>query len=239
MPRKEKQYHFLYKTTNLINSKFYCGMHSTDDLNDGYLGSGLRLRRSIQKYGKENFKLEIIKFYLNRIELIEAEKNLVNESLLQDPFCMNLMKGGEGGFISVEQQAYRSSCGGKKNAYLIKTDGEYAQQLKDKISKAIKNVHKQCKYDYTIIKNAFKGKHHTDETKNKIGNANSIKQKGEKNSQYGTCCIYNEETKKNKRIKKEELETYLNNGWLKGFFTSDETKLKISKTLKDTNKLKH
>lgn len=35
-----KKYHFLYKTTNLLNSKVYYGMHSTNDLNDGYLGSG-------------------------------------------------------------------------------------------------------------------------------------------------------------------------------------------------------
>lgn len=39
-------------------------------------------------------------------------------------------------------------------------------------------------------------------------------QQGEKNSQYGTCWIHN--NKENKKIKKEELENYINIGWIKG-----------------------
>ena len=52
--------------------------------------------------------------------------------------------------------------------------------------------------------------------KERIGKANSIKQKGEKNSHYGTCWIYNETLKQNKNIKKEELDLYLEHGWFKG-----------------------
>ena len=49
MARKEKKYHFIYKTTNLLSGKYYIGMHSTDNLDDGYLGSGYRLRLAIKK----------------------------------------------------------------------------------------------------------------------------------------------------------------------------------------------
>ena len=48
MVRKEKQYHFIYKTINLISGKYYIGMHSTDDLEDGYMGSGNCLRLAIR-----------------------------------------------------------------------------------------------------------------------------------------------------------------------------------------------
>ena len=69
MGRPQKKYHYIYKTTNLKNGKFYVGMHSSDNLNDGYLGSGTRLRRSIRKNGKENFKIEILEFFPNRLSL--------------------------------------------------------------------------------------------------------------------------------------------------------------------------
>jgi hypothetical protein len=41
-------------------------------------------------------------------------------------------------------------------------------------------------------------------------------QKGEKNSQFGTCLIYNLDLKKCKRIKKEELNKWQILGWKQG-----------------------
>jgi hypothetical protein len=96
--KTKKQYHFLYKTTNTINGKYYIGMHTTYNLNDGYLGSGYMLRNSIKKYGKENFKLEILEFFQSRDELAKAEKSIVTEELILDEKCMNLKPGGNGGF---------------------------------------------------------------------------------------------------------------------------------------------
>lgn len=91
---KEREFHFIYKTTNLINGKYYIGMHSTNCLKDGYLGSGTYLRRSIKKYGRNNFQIEILSFCKDREELIEKEKELVHEGLVEDPSCMNLRLGG-------------------------------------------------------------------------------------------------------------------------------------------------
>ena len=54
-----KKYYFTYKITNLLNGRFYLGMHSTEDLDDGYLGSGVAIQRAVRKYGKENFSKEV------------------------------------------------------------------------------------------------------------------------------------------------------------------------------------
>lgn len=93
----EKKFHYLYKTTNLLNNKYYYGMHSTNKLDDGYLGSGTYLNRSIKKYGKENFKKEIISYYNSREELVNAEIELITESVVSKKSCMNLKPGGLGG----------------------------------------------------------------------------------------------------------------------------------------------
>jgi hypothetical protein len=44
--------YFIYKTTNLLNGKYYIGMHVTNQIDDGYLGSGKYLNNAIKKYGK-------------------------------------------------------------------------------------------------------------------------------------------------------------------------------------------
>ena len=106
MPRRQKKYHYIYRTTNLINRKYYIGMHSTDDLNDEYMGSGTYLKRSINKYGKENFNFEIIEFLLNREFLKNREKEIVNEEQLKNELCMNLKIGGEGGLHKMKRWSF-------------------------------------------------------------------------------------------------------------------------------------
>jgi len=54
----------IYKTTNLLNGKIYVGHHYTS-ANDGYYGSGIHIKRSINKYGKENFKRETLEFCMS------------------------------------------------------------------------------------------------------------------------------------------------------------------------------
>lgn len=66
------------------------------------------------------------------------------------------------------------------------------------------------------LKCYWTGKKHSEETKKKIGIKNSIKQKGEKNSQFGTCWIINENEKKCIKINNNMLDDYLLKGWKKG-----------------------
>lgn len=94
-----KKFNYTYKTTNLLTQEYYLGKHSTDNLEDGYLGSGNRLRSCFKKYGKENFKLEILEFFNSIEELNEAEFKLITEDIIKEKLCLNLAPGGQGGNV--------------------------------------------------------------------------------------------------------------------------------------------
>ena len=91
-----KKYNYVYKTTNKVNGKFYIGVHSTDNLDDGYLGSGTLLFRAIKKYGRQEFSVEILHFFNTKEEAYEKEKFLVSD-YLGDTLCYNIASGGNGG----------------------------------------------------------------------------------------------------------------------------------------------
>ena len=84
----------IYKTTNLINGKFYIGK-DVRNLNC-YLGSGELLKKAIKKYGKNNFVKEILEICDNLTELDEREKYWIKklDSINQG---YNLTEGGTGG----------------------------------------------------------------------------------------------------------------------------------------------
>lgn len=95
--QKTKIYHIIYKTTNLVNKKIYIGAHSTNDLNDEYMGSGYNLVEAIKKYGKENFKKEILHVLSDPVKMFEKEKEIVNNDFISRPDVYNIVEGGNGG----------------------------------------------------------------------------------------------------------------------------------------------
>lgn len=208
MSRKEKKYHFIYKTTDIRNGNFYIGMHSTDNLDDGYIGSGTRLKHLIYKHGKEIFNMEILEFLPNRKLLKEREIEIVNVDLLLEEKCMNLKPGGQGGLNNKEHSYKFHSSGGRKvrqmfnkiNSVRLKTDEEFKEKWRESVRKS-----------GVWSGKTWKGKKHTEETKKKIGESNSKKQKGENNSQFGTCWVTN--GVENKKIKKRDI---IPNGWRLG-----------------------
>lgn len=79
---ENKYYGFVYETTNLINNKKYIGKCKFSRINGwkNYLGSGLYLKRAINKYGEDNFKREILFLALDEEELNEIEEFVIKDS---------------------------------------------------------------------------------------------------------------------------------------------------------------
>ena len=179
------------------------------------MGSGKRLRYSIRKYGKDNHTKIILEFLPNRESLKEREIEIVNSDLLLDENCINLKIGGYGGgkFYSEE---HRLKCSKAGNEMFLKKmqDDEFRNnfaELKRKhyYEQLLSGKRKQLHYFYN-----WNGKTHTDETKQKLSEVKKGTGVGVKNSQYGTCWI----TKNNedKKIKKIDINSYLNDGWVRG-----------------------
>tara|TARA_A100001011_G_scaffold52897_1_gene51148 strand:- start:268 stop:891 length:624 start_codon:yes stop_codon:yes gene_type:complete len=157
--------YIIYRTTNTVNNKEYTGYHSTEDLNDGYLGSGKILEQAIQKYGKDKFIKEILYEYDNREDALAKEKEIVTAEYVDRPETYNLKIGGEGGF-------------------------DYLQKDKTMIAKRIAGIRKSVKEgrhigwkqrwaDGTVtgksgVENGFYGKTHSDEARRKIKENNAM-----------------------------------------------------------------
>lgn len=195
-----RKYHYIYKTTCIITNKFYIGMHSTDNLEDGYIGSGKRLWYSINKHGKDNHVCEILEFLPNRSSLKAKEKEIVNEELIGDKMCMNLSLGGEGGhgstFLTKEQLSKGGKNGAASRKLLRETDPEYAKRNSESISKSLYKAIQEGRR-VPVQWGKWTGKSHTDDAIQRMKESKKGHGMGESNSQYGKCWITNEiESKK-------------------------------------------
>lgn len=187
--RKKYKYNYFYKITNLINSHYYFGVHSTDNLEDGYMGSGMRLHQAYKKYGIENFKKDIIKYFDSSQEAYDYEAEIVNETLVKDVECYNIHKGGSGGlsgnatYIFTKKLVVKRK--GESHFYVIPAE----------------------EYDPLIYDTTWTGKHHTNEGKNK----RRLKQTPE-NSTNNRIWVTNMKGTV-KYIRKELLDEFLSNGF--------------------------
>lgn len=89
---------YIYKTTNLVNNKLYIGQKQSNKfLGDKYLGSGFYLKKAIVKYGKDNFKVDLLCECSSKIELDEKEKYYIKKlNTTNRKIGYNIATGGEG-----------------------------------------------------------------------------------------------------------------------------------------------
>ena len=92
--------HYIYKTTNLINGKIYIGKHSSQNIEtDNYLGSGKILKKAIKKYGRQNFKKQVLHVFSIEEQAYLKQKDIVDQQFLSRKDTYNITLGGRGSWF--------------------------------------------------------------------------------------------------------------------------------------------
>lgn len=114
--------HYFYEIRNNLNGKIYRGIHSTNNLNDGYLGSGTGIKKAVAKYGSENFTKTILKVFPTREEAAKYEESEITQEFIDRADTYNQITGGEkhqilGSRLSKEakEKISRSKIGKKRS----------------------------------------------------------------------------------------------------------------------------
>lgn len=212
-------YYTIYKITNQINGKFYIGSHKTKDLDDNYYGSGKYLKRAIEKYGIKNFTKEILHVFDNPEEMYAKEAEIVNEDFLAEENTYNLKVGGFGGWDYINDNPDKYLTDKRLNSLnfkwtkerfneKMKADSSFATRIKSGGLKGSRRINE------LYPEGTFKGKTHSDETKDKMSRKAKERLKDPtKNSQYGTRWIHSLTEQRSMKIKKDDP---IPEGWLAG-----------------------
>lgn len=92
-------HYYMYKITNNINGKIYIGIHSTTNIDDGYMGSGVLLNKAIKKYGIEHFTKTILETF-NDIQTMKIrELEIVNHDFVKREDTYNIAIGGQNNWV--------------------------------------------------------------------------------------------------------------------------------------------
>lgn len=110
----------IYETKNLINNKVYVGFHSVKNeneilsiesesesiFNDGYLGSGVLIKKAIKKYGENNFKQRLIKIFDDKKEAELLESFIVDLDFVNRKNTYNISLGGNVAILYKENNGF-------------------------------------------------------------------------------------------------------------------------------------
>ena len=202
-----KKYYLIYQVTNNVNGKIYIGKHETNRLDDDYMGSGKILKRAQDKYGIENFTFNVLIYLHNREEMCLLERMVVNKEFCERTDTYNINVGGDGGWHYI-------------NKHRCSENEDERRLWRKKVSDGLKNKWKEnpqlfLKNQYKLPSDGFLGKHHSEETKRKISQKNSIRFSGNGNPNYGKvwmhkmgCVIM---------VTKEQVNLYCAQGWKLGY----------------------
>ena len=177
--------YYIYRTINLINGKTYIGQHHTKNImNDKYIGSGKLLKKAVKKYGKENFKNEIVEVVESHFQANVMEKVWIKRERALGKAEYNILDGGAGSAdVKCSEEHKRKISASMKNKKLSeehkrkiaeakkgKHRRPFSEETKKKMSEAHKDKH------YNLGQKAWnKGIKRTDEEKRKMSENRKVK----------------------------------------------------------------
>lgn len=181
----ELRIRYIYRITNLINGKTYIGQHTVKQgrtvTSDTYLGSGKVLKLAIKKYGRDNFKKEIIISGLfSKSDINKFEKCAIILERLNHKSEYNIANGGEGGVIPKSIT--------DKNTFNHEERSKLSQEGHKKVdwSQLNKDTAKRLKEEGYEFGRFWRGRKHSEETKEKMSKSAKDRQSfGCKNSSFG------------------------------------------------------
>lgn len=157
------KYNYIYILINKLNGKKYIGKHSTNNLQDYYMGSGIIVKEIQKKYGKKIFSKQIIEYCNSEEQCLQKEKYWIKYyNALQSEDFYNLDEGGAGhtGYIPSEETRKKMSQKAKQRFKDKKNHPMYgthrSEETKRKISQSKKGI-KSSQQTKQKISNSTKG----------------------------------------------------------------------------------
>jgi group I intron endonuclease len=160
-------HYYVFITTNLINEKQYIGDHSTNNLNDNYLGSRkAALIPAFKKYGKENFKREILEFFSTKQEAFNAQEKYIIQYNTLSPNGYNISpKGGHGCKDCWGEESKQKSSKSMKGKNTKKHTPEHNKKMSESMKG--KNTRKHTIEENQKVSRTLTGRKQSQETINK------------------------------------------------------------------------
>ena len=182
---------FVYKVLNLVNGKFYIGVHE-GELSDDYMGSGKAIRAAIKKHGVENFERQILKTFDCKEDAYAYEKEVVTPELIESRLCYNLNVGGKGGWYHVDHSGDNNPM--KRPDVAAKVSASIKASMTDEERARRSERMKKMRADGTVTKPS--GWKHSEEAKAKI----KAKRALQTNTTKGLRYFDSDETKAKKKL---------------------------------------
>ena len=194
-------HYLIYQIKNKLNGKIYIGKHETTDINDSYMGSGLRIRYAIKKYGVKNFEKTILYECSSEKEMNAKEAEIVNESFLARDDVYNIKLGGDGGWEFINKTCHNNKHNHRRTGWLSKDENgkTTSQRIRESYTpeqwkKYGEKLSTSIKKHYAEFGSHWTGKKHKSESIKKISEKAKLRV-GEKNNQFGTMWICKDETR--------------------------------------------